>query len=37
MAFDWLNVKGVPAKGDLAAANQDLTPMLTSYNSFYER
>ena len=37
MTFDWLNVNGVPAKGDPAAANQDLTPMLTSYDSFYER
>ena len=28
MAFDWLNVTGIPAKGDPAAVNQDLTPML---------
>ena len=28
MAFDWLNVTGIPAKGDPATANQDLTPML---------
>ena len=28
MAFDWLNVTGILAKGDPATANQDLTPML---------
>ena len=34
MAFDWLNVTGIPAKGDPAAANQDLTPMLIKGRKF---
>ena len=33
MAFDWLNFTGIPAKGDPAEANQDLTPMTSSIAS----